>query len=87
MSNHPNHRRGHGRIQGNGPTWENGNPEAGCNSTHVARSRKKWKKRVCRAERRTGKNWSGYGYVKSRYKVPDLADALEVIYAPSDDAG
>ena len=54
MSSGPNHNRGHGRIQGNGPRFENPNPEAGCNSTHVARSRSKWKKINNRKLRRTG---------------------------------
>lgn len=53
MSNHANHRRGHGRIQGNGPRWESCNPEAGCNSTHVARARAGWKRIKSRAYRRT----------------------------------
>lgn len=72
MSSGPNHRRGHGRIQGNGPRWENGNPEAGCNSTHVARARAKWKKRDRRRERRPGgEHWShGGSVVKSRYRIP-----------------
>lgn len=56
MSSHKNHRRGHGRIQGNGPRWENKNPEAGCNSTHVARARSAWKRLDARKERRTGKS-------------------------------
>lgn len=54
MSNKANPRRGHGKIQGNGPRYENPNPEAGCNSTHVARSRAKWKRRMNRVIRRTG---------------------------------
>ena len=54
MSNHKNHRRDHDAIQDNGPTWEGGPPSSGCNSTHVARSRTKWRKRGRRAERRTG---------------------------------
>lgn len=37
-----------------GPRWESKNPGEGCNSTHVARSRKKWKRRAARSERRTG---------------------------------
>ena len=53
MSSGPNHRRGHGRIQDHGPTWEGNPPASGCNSTHVARSRSKWKKRKHRAFRRT----------------------------------
>ncbi len=68
MSSHPNHRRGHDRIQERGPRWENPDPAAGCNSTHVARARRNWKKRVCRAERRTGQNWQPYAF--SRYKLP-----------------
>jgi hypothetical protein len=55
MSNQINHRRGHGRIQGNGPRYENGCPEKGCNSTHVARGRKKYKKRRNRISRRDAK--------------------------------
>lgn len=76
MSNHANHRRGHGRIQGNGPRWENRNPEAGCNSTHVARARKKWKQLDCRRERREGgEHWSyGGSLMKSRYRIPTIVD-------------
>lgn len=55
MSNGPNHRRGEARGQDNGPTWEGHPPCSGCNSTHVARSRTKWKLRGRRAERRTGR--------------------------------
>jgi hypothetical protein len=61
MSSGPNHRRGHGRIQGNGPRWENPNPEHGCNSTHVARARSKWKKLDNRELRRTGKMQKPWG--------------------------
>ncbi len=43
MSQRPNHRRGEGRHQDNGPRWENQNPMAGCNSTHVARARRAWR--------------------------------------------
>ena len=68
MSTKPNHRRGHGRIQGNGPRFENPNPEAGCNSTHVARARSAWKTMARRAERRIGANWKKfYG---GRYTIP-----------------
>ena len=44
MSSHPNHRRGHDRVQERGPRYENPNPAVGCNSTHVARARAGWKK-------------------------------------------
>lgn len=53
MSQRPNARRGEPRHQDNGPTWEGGPPNSGSNSTHVARSRKKWKRIGARAERRT----------------------------------
>jgi hypothetical protein len=54
MSQKPNHRRGEKRHQDNGPTWEGGPPNSGTNSTHVARARKKWKRRANRSLRRTG---------------------------------
>ena len=53
MSQHINHRRGGERYQDNGPRWENHNPMAGCNSTHVARCRKGWQEIRRRSERRT----------------------------------
>lgn len=68
MSSKPNHRRAHGRIQERGPRWENPNPAAGCNSTHVARSRRRWKKRVRRIERRTGRFWRKFQ--GTRYRLP-----------------
>lgn len=52
MSNRDNHRRGESRRTETGPRFENLNPGAGCNSTHVARSRAKWKRRNARKERR-----------------------------------
>jgi hypothetical protein len=55
MSSGPNHRRGHGRVQERGPTWENRRPSGGCNSTHVARGRRWWRTFGRRKERRTGK--------------------------------
>lgn len=54
MSSKPNHRREHGRVLERGPRWENANPAAGCNSTHVARARKAWRTMRRRAERREG---------------------------------
>jgi len=56
MSSKPNHRRGHGRIQDNGPAYEQQTPCGGCNSTHVARSRAKWKARNHRYMRRQDKH-------------------------------
>lgn len=54
MSNHPNHRREEERRTEHGPRYERLNPGKGCNSTHVARGRKKWKRRKRRSERREG---------------------------------
>ena len=54
MSNHKNHRRKGDKNTGTGPRYENSNPSAGCNSTHVARSRRKWHDRRRRANRRNG---------------------------------
>lgn len=60
MSNKPNHRRSEERRIEHGPRYEGFG--AGSNNTHVARSRKKWKRRAVRTERRTGatfKKWHG----------------------------
>jgi hypothetical protein len=54
MSSKPNHRREHGRILERGPRYESANPAAGCNSTHVARGRKRFRVARRRAERREG---------------------------------
>lgn len=53
MANRRNYRRDEIRRTEHGPAFENHNPGAGCNSTHVARSRAKWERRRARAERRT----------------------------------
>jgi len=60
VSQKPNPRRGEKRHQDNGPTYESHTPNAGCNSTHVARSRKKWKRRANRSERRSGQTLSKF---------------------------
>jgi len=39
----------------NGPRWESHNPGKGCNSTHVARARKAWKRLKNRVTRRKSK--------------------------------
>lgn len=52
MSTKPNHRRGEGRKQDNGPDWE-GSPNAG--GPGVAKGRRKWRRLRARAERRTGR--------------------------------
>ena len=57
MSNHDNHRRNEEKRTEHGPSYENANPGAGCNSTHVAKSRRDWKKMYARAVRRTGEHW------------------------------
>ena len=54
MSNHDNSRRVEKKRTENGPRFESQNPGDGCNSTHVARSRKKWKRIGARSERRNG---------------------------------
>jgi len=69
MSNHTNHKRGEQHRTENGPRWENGNPGAGCNSTHVAKARADWKKIKNRSLRRTGRvcpNYHKYGPVMCR---------------------
>jgi hypothetical protein len=55
MSNRTNHRRTGAKRTEHGPRWEDANPGAGSNATHVARSRRKWKRVANRSERRTGK--------------------------------
>lgn len=54
MSNRPNYRRsGRGdRRTETGPRYENPNPGKGSNATHVARGRRKMKRRAVRADRR-----------------------------------
>lgn len=53
MSNHDNHRLGEKKRSEHGPRYESHDPGAGCNSTHVARGRKKYKQRKTRAVRRS----------------------------------
>lgn len=53
MSNHDNHRRGDQKRTETGPRYESHNPGKGCNSTHVARGRKKYKKTLRRKDRRS----------------------------------
>lgn len=55
MSNHTNARRGDKKRTETGPRYENPNPGAGCNATHVARARAKWKRRGARKARREGR--------------------------------
>lgn len=55
MSNHDNHRRSETKRSEHGPRWENGDPGAGCNSTHVARGRRKRKRITQRMLRRNAK--------------------------------
>ena len=58
MSNRNNPRNGDERHTEHGPMWESHTSGAGCNSTHVAKSRAKWKRRGHRSERRTGERSS-----------------------------
>ena len=55
MSNRRNHRRGQFRRSEHGPRYESHDPGKGCNSTHVARSRRAWKRIKNRSIRRTGR--------------------------------
>jgi len=79
MSQKINHRRGGKRHQDNGPTWEGGPPNSGCNSTHVARARKSWRTMGRRAERRTGKRGAnGVAYFTTRGRQgPTVEEAIE----------
>jgi hypothetical protein len=67
VSSHTNLRRKKIKRTETGPRFESKNPGAGSNSTHVARSRKKWKRRAARTERRTGKTFYKYhGTIRRR---------------------
>lgn len=77
MSQKINHRREGRRHQDNGPRWENGDPMAGCNSTHVARGRRAWKTIGRRLERRTGGH-AGVGYhVGGSRQIPSIEEQIE----------
>jgi len=52
MSNHKNYRREEEQRTEHGPRYESHNPGKGCNSTHVAKGRKRYKKTRTRKERR-----------------------------------
>lgn len=75
MTQRKNPRREGVRRQDNGPTWEGGPPNSGSNSTHVAKSRRKWKRRRSRVLRRTGKVSSAKFLTKK--VVPEKLDADE----------
>lgn len=53
MTNRNNARRDDKRRTEHGPRWENPDPGKGCNATHVARARAKWKRINARKARRT----------------------------------
>jgi hypothetical protein len=55
MTNRNNPKRGDKKRTEHGPRWENPDPGKGCNSTHVAKGRRKYKARIRRDERRAGK--------------------------------
>jgi hypothetical protein len=74
MSNHTNHRRGESHRTEHGPSWENPDPGAGCNSTHVARARKGWKRLANRSERRTGTTASGVAFRLKRRTRPEIIE-------------
>lgn len=77
MSQRINHRRKGRRHQDNGPRYENANPMAGCNSTHVARSRSAWRKMGRRALRRTGKHTGVHYEVGGGQAFPTIEDELQ----------
>ena len=52
--------------------WEGSPPCSGCNSTHVAKSRRKWRDRGRRAERRTGKKSSSVMYERRGRDAPPI---------------
>lgn len=54
----------------NGPRWENKNPGAGCNATHVARTRRWWKRFANRTARRTGQQSSKFHSMSSQSRRP-----------------
>ena len=55
MSNRNNPKRGESRRTEHGHRWESKDPGKGCNSTHVANGRKRYKTRLVQAERRESK--------------------------------
>ena len=57
MSTKPTHRRGEGRKQDHGSTWE-GDPNDGGEGVRVAR--RWWQRLAARSERRTGKTSSKF---------------------------
>jgi len=74
MSQRINHRREGKRYQDNGPRYENGNPMAGCNSTHVARARSAWRKIGRRKLRRNGEHSSVKYWVTGGQQIPQVED-------------
>lgn len=77
MSNHINHRRGdHTHRTEHGPTFENRNPGKGCNSKHVAKSRRDWKKIKNRSLRRNGKITPKYWDIKPTHQYVFYDDEL-----------
>ena len=74
MSQRINYRREGRRYQDNGPAYESHTPAAGCNSTHVARGRAKWRTLGRRAERRTGRKGSASVHFNARRgrELPEL---------------
>jgi hypothetical protein len=74
MSQRINHRREGKRYQDNGPRYENGNPMAGCNSTHVARGRSRWRKIGRRKERRNGQHSSIMYMTNGSREIPQIGD-------------
>jgi len=61
-----------------GPRYENANPGHGCNSTHVAKSRKDWSDIATRSERRTGKTSPKVNKPTRERPPVDFEDSLDM---------
>lgn len=72
MSTKPNHRRGEGRKQDSGSSWE-GEPNDG--GAGIRTARRTWRRLLARSERRTGKSSAKFhGGVRVR---PDIGDGSD----------
>lgn len=74
MSQKINHRREGKRYQDSGPCYESHTPNAGCNSTHVARSRSAWRKLGRRKLRRHGSRSSIRYHTGGGQQIPQIED-------------
>lgn len=85
MSNRPNHRRGERRRTETGPRYENPNPGAGCNATHVARARRAWKRLMAKAHRRSDRQAFVWKELRpAKVALTDVAPKPEPGWEPRD---